>query len=489
MKPYGGIRLTRRVVAVAVAAGVTLCVAAGMRCALTRMQLLPAVLAGSAAWLLLWATATMALGRIYCSTACPMGALMDGVARLRMAWERGRVRRNGVRGVRPYRWRAASVGGRYSLLAIVVLCMALGFSVVPAVTDPYSAYARMVVAACRPLGVSLLSAVVAVATLVAVVSTAWRNGRFLCNTWCPVGSALSLVSRHSVWHMDVDTDLCVHCLKCVDACKAQCINPADMTVDTARCVVCFNCADVCEPGAMTFRRGQHRLVTPLMQRAEAPSAAAPSLDTQVAGEPVRMDRRRFLKTGIVAAAAGAAAVAGRASCASRRTEPWDPAPLKALNAPMPPGFVSRSGFLRRCTACGACVAACPTGVIRPSTRSYGLLHAMAATMDYGSGACLTDCTACTQVCAAGALVPLTLSEKRRFVVGKARIRLQNCLAYGRGKACGRCARRCPSGAISMRAIDGRRGPVADLEKCIGCGQCVAACPSTPYKAIVIEGTD
>lgn len=487
MRLYGGIRLTRRVVAVAVAAGVTLCVAAGVRCALTRMQLLPAVLAGSAAWVLLWAVATMALGRIYCSTACPMGALMDGVARLRMAWER--VRRDGPRGVRPYRWRPASVRGRYSVLAVVVLCMVLGFGVAASLTDPYSAYARMVVGVCRPLGVSLLSAAVAVATLVAVASTAWRNGRYLCNTWCPVGSALSLVSRRSVWHMDVNTDLCVRCRKCVDVCKAQCINPDDMTVDTARCVTCFNCADVCKPGAMTFRRGQHRLATPLMQRADAPRAAAPSLDAQSPGAPVRMDRRRFLKTGVVAAAAGAAAMAGRAACPPRRAVAWDPAPLKALNAPMPPGFVSRSGFLRRCTGCGACVAACPTGVIRPSTREYGLLHAMAATMDFGASACLTDCAACTQVCAAGALVPLTLSEKRRFVVGKARIRLQNCLAYGRGKACGRCARRCPTGAITMQVIDGRRGPVAALDKCIGCGQCVAACPSTPYKAIVIEGTD
>lgn len=489
MKPYGTIRFTRRTVAVAVAAGVTLCVALGMRCVLTRMQLLAAVLAGSAAWLLLWAAVTMAVGRIYCSTACPMGALMDAVARLRMAWERGARLRKGLRGVRPYRWRPPSVRGRYSVLAVVVLCMALGFSVVPAIMDPYSAYARMVVAVCRPLGVSLLSGALAAATLVAVAATAWRNGRYLCNTWCPVGSALSLVSRRSVWHMDVNTDLCVHCLRCVDACKAQCINPADMTVDTARCVVCFNCADVCEPGAMTFRRGQHRLVTPLMQRADAPRAAAPSLDAQAPSAPVRMDRRRFLKTGIVAAAAGAAAMAARRPVAAAHSAPWDPAPLQALNAPMPPGFVSRSGFLRRCTACGACVAACPTGVIRPSTREYGLQHAMAATMHYGASACLTDCAACTQVCAAGALVPLTLAEKRRFVVGKARIRLQNCLAYGRGKTCGRCARRCPTGAITMQMIDGRRGPVADLEKCIGCGRCVAACPSTPYKAIVIEGTD
>ena len=243
MKPYGTIRFTRRAVAVAVAAGITLCVAAGMRCALTRMQLLPAVLAGSAAWLLL-----------------------------------------------PYRWRPPSVRGRYSVLAVVVLCMVLGFSVMPAVMDPYSAYARIVATVCRPLGVSLLSASVALATLLAVAATSWRHGRYLCNTWCPVGSALSLLSRRSIYHIDVNTDLCVHCLKCVDVCKARCINPADMTVDAARCVTCFNCTDVCRPGAITFRRGQHRLVTPHMQRSPPPPSPPPCAPLPPPGTPSRSCR-------------------------------------------------------------------------------------------------------------------------------------------------------------------------------------------------------
>ncbi|MBJ2183124.1 MAG: 4Fe-4S binding protein [Muribaculaceae bacterium] len=490
MRKYHGIRMGRRAVAVAVAAVITLCVATGARCVFTRMQIFPAIMAGSAVWLLLWAVVTMVFGRVYCSSVCPSGTLMDAVARLRMAVERAGHRRYRLR----YRYASPSVRGRYSVLFVVVLCAVLGFSVMPALLDPYSAYARMVAAvrslvaipAGRAAGIGVVSAAVAVGTLVVISAASWRRGRYLCNTICPVGSALSLISRHSIYHADINTDLCMHCMRCVDTCKASCINPADMTVDTSRCVVCFDCMDVCPNDAITYRRGRHALATPLMQptAAGAPAASMEATSPQ----PVRLDRRQFLKTGVVAAAAGV----GAAMRAAVTPVPavWNPVPLYPLNAPVPPGFGSRSSFLRRCTACGACVAACPTGVIRPAVREYGLRHAMLPVMDYGSVACRTDCNACTQVCPSGALVPLTLSEKRRFVIGKARVRLQNCLAYGRDKSCGRCARRCPLGAITMiRLDDGRRGPVVDLQACIGCGACMAACPSHPYKAIVIEGVE
>ncbi len=389
MKKYSNIRAARRFVAVLLAVGLTLCVGVGARCIFTRMQLVPAVMSCSVLWLALWAAATMAFGRVYCSTACPMGALMDGVERLRMAVEHLRRRRRSR-----YKFREAGIRGRYSVLFVVMLCMLLGFGVIPSLLDPYSAYARIVSAlrafvampAGRAAGIGVLSAAVAFATLAAVAAVSWRRGRYLCNTWCPVG------------------------LRCVDVCKASCINPSDMTIDPARCVVCFNCMDVCVNDAVTYRRGRHTLAMPLMQRAGTAPSAAASMDG-CAGAPQRLDRRKFLKLGVVAAAAGVAAVASSAS--GRRSAAWDPQPLVPLNAPAPPGAPTRRGFLRRCTACGACVSACPTGVIQPSVRAYGLQHAMVPMLDYGRVACSTDCNACTQVCPTGALVPLTLEEKRQ----------------------------------------------------------------------------
>lgn len=484
-KQYHRIRVARQCVGAAIALAVTAAVALGARCVATRMQLFPAIMAGSAVWLGLWSVATLLLGRIYCSTACPMGTLMDVAARLRMALER---RRRG-RATR-YRYEAPSLRGRYSVLAVTGICVALGFTILPSLLDPYSAYARIVAAArCavvssagRAAGIGIASAVVALATLGVVAAVAWRRGRHICTAWCPIGSTLGLVSRYSLYHADVNTDMCVRCSRCADVCKASCIDPADMTVDTSRCVVCFDCMDVCPTGAITYRRDRHRLTTPLLQPTRP--AATAGYSKNAASQPVRMDRRSFLRLGIVVAAATAT---GRLAASDPA---WAPRPLKALNAPLPPGFASRNAYLRRCTACAACVAACPTGVLRPSTREFGLGHTLQPVMDYSAAACATDCNRCTQVCPSGAIMPLTLGEKRRFVIGKARIRLQNCLAYGRGETCGRCARRCPYGALTMTVFsDGRRGPQLDLTKCTGCGQCETVCPSEPYKAIVIEGTD
>lgn len=481
MKKYHGIRLARVAVATGVWVALTACVALGARCWLTRMQLLPAVMAASALWLLLWVAATLLLGRIYCSTACPAGSLMDAVARLRMAVERRR---------RPYRYASPGLNSRYLVVFVTAVCMAVGFSLVPALLDPYSAYARMVAAlrslvalpAGRAAGVGLLSGLVAAATLAVIAAVAWRRGRTLCNTVCPVGGALGLLSRVALYHTEVNRPLCTGCLRCVDACKGRCINSADMSVDASRCVVCFDCMDACPTGAITYRRTRHRIVDPLMQPAKT-AGATTAMDAPQ-GTPMRLDRRKFLALGVVAAAAAATS---RASAPQRA---WDPQPMVPLNYPLPPGVHSRHSFLRRCTACGACVAACPTGVIQPSMRHLGLQHAMQPVMDFGTVACLTDCNACTRVCPSGALVPLTLAEKRRFVVGRVRVRLQNCISYGREHHCGRCARVCPTRAIEMtRFSDGRVGPMARMDACTGCGMCVKACPSQPFKALVVEGME
>ena len=98
------------------------------------------------------------------------------------------------------------------------------------------------------LGAAAVGAVIAIEaiiTLAIVVGVAARTGRLICNTVCPVGSALGLISRYSIMKMDINTDLCTGCLKCVETCKGSCIDPSSHTIDSSRCVMCLNCAAVC----------------------------------------------------------------------------------------------------------------------------------------------------------------------------------------------------------------------------------------------------
>lgn len=217
------------------------------------VQLVPAVLSMSGTVILLWFTATILFGRIYCSTICPMGVLMDAVARLRITFSN-----------RPYRYTAPRAVLRLAMLGLFVALLLTGATGIASLIEPSEAYSRVVTYLIKPAGISALSITVAVTTLVAVTWIAALHGRSLCNTICPTGTFLGICSQGSLFHFDIDTDRCTQCRQCADVCKARCIDLNDHTVDMSRCVVCFNCTAVCPDRAITYTTRRHRLATPMM---------------------------------------------------------------------------------------------------------------------------------------------------------------------------------------------------------------------------------
>jgi ferredoxin len=155
----------------------------------------------------------------------------------------------------------------------------------------------------------------------------------------------------------------------------------------------------------------------------------------------------------------------------------------------PPGSLSFQNLSTRCTGCQLCVSECPNQVLRPSS---DLMHLMQPTMSYEHGYCRPECTSCSEVCPAGAIIKVDKAEKSSIQIGHAVWIKKNCVVLTDEVECGNCARHCPSGAIEMVPLDPDNEespmvPAINESACIGCGACEYVCPSRPFSAIYVEG--
>lgn len=115
-------------------------------------------------------------------------------------------------------------------------------------------------------------------------------------------------------------------------------------------------------------------------------------------------------------------------------------------------------------------------------------------MSFERGYCRPECTACSDVCPAGAIIPISRAEKSAIQIGYAVWIRDNCVVIKDDVDCDNCARHCPTEAITMvsgnpNKPDARKIPMVDTERCIGCGACENLCPARPFSAIYVEGTE
>lgn len=214
---------------------------------------------------LVWLLITFLLGRVYCSTACPVGTFSDI-----FLWIRRKI--PGLN--KPFSYRHPSKWAKH-ILWIYLLCVIVGISSVCFAIEPWN-MARNATATVRPHNISEtwatigfgtatgLAAGLAAALLVAATSL-W-HGREFCTRWCPVGTMLGLVQEHSLMHIEFDPDKCTSCGKCEERCRAQAIKVVSRYVDDSRCVRCFECTAECPEGAIRYQYNRHRPATPLMRK-------------------------------------------------------------------------------------------------------------------------------------------------------------------------------------------------------------------------------
>lgn len=207
---------------------------------------------------------------------------------------------------------------------------------------------------------------------------------------------------------------------------------------------------------------------------------------------VEVNRRGFLAS---AATAAIAALAEDEKLTDGGFAEVTPPGVPARKTPLvPPGANGLESFARRCVGCQLCVTQCPNQVLRPlKARQPGApLEMMQPVMGFEHGYCRPECTACGDVCPAGAIRRLAPQAKKTVRVGHAVWNKDLCLAAEEGVACHACERHCLGNAITLVPLDRKdkkspKVPKVDEAKCIGCGACEYLCPARPMPAMVVEG--
>lgn len=458
---------------------------------LAKIQFVPALLALNLAVITAIIGLTLIFGRVYCSSICPMGIYQDIVA-----WISKRFNKK-----KRYSFSKAKTTLRWLVLAVTAIGFLFGFTFLLGLLDPYGAYGRMTTHLFRPAylaGNNLLasifnsfnnytlsevsiyffgifSTIIALITFVVIGFMAWKHGRTYCNTICPVGTALGLLSKFSLFKVQFVEDSCNMCGLCSMKCKASCIDSEKKQIDYSRCVNCFNCIDVCNRKAMKYM--------PVGVKKGRIARGIPAYRFEKEKKTVDVSKRQFLTSTL------AVSVATGKLMAQQSVNPLHKSAKRTAVAP--PGSLSHKHLREKCISCHLCVSKCPSHVIKPALLEYGLGGVMQPKLVFDDGFCDYNCTICGSVCPTGAIQPLSAEVKQQTQIGRARFVKQNCVIYTEDRNCGACADQCPTKAIRMVAQEtGTRAlPQVSHSACIGCGACEYVCPAVPDKAIYVEGSE
>ncbi len=450
-------------------------------------QIMPALLGSAWAAVVVQLLLAFFVGRLYCSTACPVGVLQDIVNRVYAAC------RPGKKGLRRFSFHKPANALRYALLFLTVASILSGAGSLALWLDPYSHFGRIASNLFRPLVIwlnnglaealmaadnySLYQATVSTVTAAGFVSglaalllfaglTVWR-GRLFCNALCPVGSLLSLFSRKPVFRIAIDAESCAGCGLCERTCKAEAIDSKNKVVDMARCVDCFNCISVCAKGSISFTAKRKNPIQGPARPARREIRAAAN------------GRREFLATG---AAVVSTLPAVSAWAQSVRDEERHPV--------TPPGSLGIERFKDLCTGCHLCVTRCPSQVLRPAGMEYGFDYLLKPHMSYLNSFCNYECTVCSEVCPTHAIRPIGKEEKTTTQIGVAQFSIDRCVVHTKNTDCGACSEHCPTQAVQMVPYKGTLTiPHVNPGLCIGCGGCESICPVRPMRAIIIKAND
>ena len=415
-------------------------------------------------------------GRVYCALLCPLGVLQDIFIWLSRIF--------GIKKTHAFQKPYPRI--RYGITIVTMMTFFLGSMDMIGLLDPLSVFGRVAANLFKPAALAMHNmalsfleffdiyilsvkklhfvswslTIITVLSFMAVLFFSLFHGRLYCNTICPVGGLIGLLSSRSLFRFGLDKTKCVSCGACEKVCKAGCIDVERMSIDSNRCVSCFNCLDVCGKRAVRYDiLTKENFIRSFFPGAHVPARRHWLMGSMTAGVSIVFS---FYPLTILS-----------------RISPSESIPV------LPPGSVSINRFRKICLGCDLCVSVCPTNVIIPGASSFFSPGFLMPEMDFNRGFCDMACHACGQACPTDAIKAMPLHLKKEVRVGSAVLHKDLCIVHVKKKHCGACGEACPTSAISPVEKGQVLFPKLNPDYCIGCGACVYACPTKP-KAIIVK---
>ncbi|MBQ8464627.1 MAG: 4Fe-4S binding protein [Alphaproteobacteria bacterium] len=360
---------------------------------------------------------SLLFGRIYCSTLCPLGLYQEGLMILFKHFYK--------------KHRAKYVKHNilsYFLTAVLFGSLFGGTVVLLRMVDPYTV-----------AGNALSGAWYGIGFIIAITVLVFFKKRFFCTHICPVGTVLGMISKASLCRIRIDSQKCKMCGLCAKECPCGAIDFKNHSVNNETCVKCLKCLNHCQHKALSYGFSKEKK------------------------EPFNLQRRQFIRGGLVLIVLGGA-LRGGAALSKYVAQ-------KVKQVILPAGAGNAEDFANRCLNCNLCVRNCPQKIIKKANTETPYVY-----LDYNDSFCDFNCHKCSEICPSGAIKPITLSEKQKTKIATAVVDEEKCVQ------CGLCVRECPRKIISKE--DGSY-PFIPFDECIGCGACASVCP---VKAISVEPT-
>ena len=428
---------------------------------------------------------TLLLGRVWCGWFCPMGTILDWIP-IR-SWKRKDPKI-------PEIWR----GIKYYLLAVIFFAAVFG-NLSLLFLDPITIFYRTITTAVWPVLDQVVTAVEVVLynipifqslvggfdslirpTILPSYPADYRFGmlyfgffaalitlnalapRFWCRYLCPLGGLLGLIGKFSLVRCEI-SEGCTSCGICINNCPTGAIQTQEKVLCIpGECTMCMICAADCSKGVATFPAGF----------------------TNVINQPYDLDRKKTILS-LASAAVGVGLLESGVFY-------QDHYPMLLR----PPGVIE-DGFLSKCIRCGECSTVCPTNAIQLAVTEIGVDGFWTPIIIPRLGYCDYSCHACGDVCPVEAIPPMSLENKRKFVIGKAEIDQTRCIPWADNQDCIVCEEMCPvpEKAILLEStfVSVPDGTVKEIQRprvirklCIGCGICEYQCPVSGDAAIKIS---